>query len=235
MIRKLEWDSNFFGLNIAEIDPAKVVSDTIDIDDFIAKNNINLVQTCCNINDINKIHLFEGHGFHFIDLKVTYTLDIKKTNFLLCDYSLASENDVKILKQIAKVAFTDSRYYSILNLNKKKIDNLYEVWLEKSVNGKFDDYCLKVCNNMDPIGFATLKLFDKKARIGLIGINPLFQGKSFGYRLLMAVYNFLVNKEVNSLEVITQGKNVVAQNFYIKHGFKIKEIESWYYKLYEGR
>lgn len=78
---------------------------------------------------------------------------------------------------------------------------------EKAVIGQFDDYRLiyKINDHID--GFVTVKLTDRNiARIGLIGVNPLFQRRGVGLLLLENLCYKLSNEGVRSLEVSHKGK-----------------------------
>ena len=80
-------------------------------------------------------------------------------------------------------------------------------------------------------GFATYKKISRSdSSIGLIATSKKFQNKGIGSKLILKCLDFAHSQKRKTLLVGTEGKNIAAQNFYIKNGFKIKKIESWYYK-----
>lgn len=232
MIKILEWDSEHFGFNIAELGITTPVKDLGFVERFVKSNDVDFLQARCEICDVNLIQLLETHGFHFADLRIEYIL---KSNPLLCDnkdgFHLADDNDIPALRTIARTLTANSRYFGS-GFDEDKIDRLYEIWLEKSVAGKFDDLCVKIGDGSVPIGFSTVRFIDKKrARIGIIGVDVRYRNMGIGSKLMNAVFGVMKHNKLEMLEVATQGRNVPAQNFYIKNGFRIKNIQSWYYKF----
>lgn len=230
-IKKLEWDSNYFGINIAELTLERDTVDKVFFEKIINQSEFDFIQSKVSIADVLKISNLEKMNFKFADLKVTFTLNLKEFTLMKDERSLvATEYDSDALKKISRGIFIDSRYYGYENLfSKYKVDELYEIWLEKSIMGVFDDICLKYCIDNQPVGFVTLKILSERARIGLIGVSNKFQSQGVGGKLIRNAVSFLRNKNVDFLDVSTQGKNIIAENFYIKQGFRLKEIESWYY------
>ncbi|MEW6675097.1 MAG: GNAT family N-acetyltransferase [Nitrospirota bacterium] len=234
IIKKLEWDSNFFGFNIAHLNSEGLTIDASDVEDFVKLNSINLVQTSCAISNIETITFLEKNGFHFADLMVTLILELNTAKFERMEFFMANDGDVPILKKIAKSIALYSRYYNDI-FGKDMAERLYEVWLEKSIRGEFDDACLKAVKNKLPTGFVTVKFLDFRcAKIGLLGVDELHRSKGIGKKLMNSLFSFLQTKGVEKIEVVTQGKNTQALNFYINNGFRIKSIAGWYYKIFDN-
>ena len=55
--------------------------------------------------------------------------------------------------------------------------------------------------------------------IGLIGVDPDFQGKGAGSLLMNRVEDYAVEKGINRIEVLTQQQNTIARRFYEKQDF----------------
>lgn len=229
MINKLKWDSDFFGSNIASLSTENK-SSLEDIEEYSRINSIDFIQTLCNIDDVCYIRTLEKYSFHFADIKITYRLDIRKFENLE-SFNLATPADSEAISNLASKAFVESRYYGHeIVFPKVKVDNMYRVWAEKSINGEFDDFCLKETKD-DVIGFITAKVIDtKKAIIGIFAVDEKFQSKGVGTKLLISLMSYLRGRGVFEIEVSTQGKNIIAQNFYIKNGFRVSKVESWYYR-----
>lgn len=231
MIKKLKWDSKFYGFNIAHLKIDKSAKNLSSVEKFIHKKNIFLVQSCCDISDTSSITLLEKHDFHFVDLKILYTLDINRIKFKRKAVLMAGKDDILPLSKIAKSIFKNSRYCH-KKINRNKTAQLYKIWIEKAVRGEFDDFCLKIAKNKSIVGFVSVKVVDKKrARIGLIAVAKKYQNAGFGRILLEMLFSLMKKKKLNIVEVVTQGKNLKAQNFFSKNGFEIKNIQSWYYKF----
>ena len=231
MIKKLKWDSDHFGTNIAELDAKKLNANQVIFDSYIQSEKISIVQSCCEISDIEAMNALEKNGFLFADIKMSYVINLTDAIISKTDLLCADKKDVPLLREIAAESFVgQSRYYHNL-FDKNKADDLYRMWIEKSVRGELDDVCFKIEHDGFPIGFITGKsLDDKSARIGIIGVNNKFQGKGAGSKLLNGLFRHYQLEGKERIYVSTQGKNRGANNFYIKNGFKIDNIAVWFYK-----
>jgi len=233
IIKKLDWDSEFFGLNIASIDTGNESPDFESIENFIRENRIELVEACCQISDKDLINKLEGEGYNFQDLRITYSIDLNGVPSKKEGVAFAEEKDIPELKEIAaKVFFEDSRF-NHEKIDEEKVKNFYQTWVEKAVSGTFDDFCIVSKEKEDIAGFITGKFQeDGVAKIGLVAVAGQHQGKGVGKALMAAFFNHCQDNKISKVEVVTEGKNLKASNFYIRNGYGLKSIESWYYKTY---
>jgi len=231
MIEKLEWDSKHFGINIANLDVKKFKGVFDDVDRFVKKEKIAIIQSCCDIADMKTISMLEAYGFNFSDLKITYVIDLKKQLVENVVPMKVSCDDLNILKKIAAKAFVGKSRFYRKPFKKEKADKLFQIWLEKSIYGEYDDICLKVEAKNIPAGFITGKSCDaENAHIGIIGVDETLRGEGVGTKLIRSLLAFYKNEGKKRVYVSTQGINFIANNFYIKNGFRISGIKAWYYK-----
>ena len=54
--------------------------------------------------------------------------------------------------------------------------------------------------------------------------------KNIGSLMLQNTIFYLKKEKIKNIEVVTQGRNIVAQKLYQKNGFKTKKTELWYHK-----
>ena len=88
---------------------------------------------------------------------------------------------------------------------------------------------LKIFDKEIIYGFIILQIFDNKNHIMSFGIDPLYRNMGYGKALINKVKEISLNKTI-SLNV--QKNNVIAINFYIKNGFKVKkELINYYDNL----
>lgn len=235
-IEKLEWDSSFFKINIAILNQNYLNSKIVrELNNFVLKENITLVQYLCDCNDFNSIILAQLNEFYFTDIRLTYEKDVKGLidTDIPAPYSfnIADKKHISVLKEISKFLYKDSRYYFDSNFSKTKIDEFYEGWLEKAVLGLFDDECHCIFFNNSPVGFCTIRYNSlENATIGLFGISEEHQKKGLAKNLLSHVNNILSDKGINKISVVTQGRNISAQRAYQKAGFYSKATQLWYHK-----
>lgn len=232
MLKRLDWDSEYFGINIANLELDNNFSGLDFVNEFAQKNKIDLVQTCCDISDVELINLLEKSGFNFSDLRVTYSLNLDGIDIKNTKYLLAIKSDIPCLTKIAGEVFVDSRYLH-KNFDQKKARDFYKVWVKNAVNKTFDDFCIKAVENNRIIGFISGKYSDGGiVRIGVVGVDKEFQGRGIGNQLMNSFFNHCKKNKIDKVLVSTQGKNLGANNYYIKNNFSLKSLESWYYKFY---
>ncbi|ALA44185.1 MULTISPECIES: GNAT family N-acetyltransferase [Paenibacillus] len=231
MLRLLHWDSIFFAMNMAEVSTTSPVTSSY-FQHVIEKNQLDFIQALCKIDDITTIHFLENENFHLADTKVTFETRIDTNAQNKSSLVLATEHDFPVLQNMMTGLFKDSRYSCYPHIfNFEKVDELYKLWVKKSITGAFDDYCLVIKLNGEIIGFVTIKenLINRKARIGLLGIDLKHQSNGMGTKLLTELKVFLESRPIEQLVVSTQGRNYNALNLYIKCGYRIQKMESWYY------
>lgn len=232
-LKNLPWDTKFFSFKMANL----VLNDEANLknlDNLVQRNKIKFVQCCLEVEKIKQINTLEKNGFNFADLKISYSLNLKGKKYQRAkNIKRATKEDLPKLKKIAAAVFDQSRFYHP-GFNPRKAGKLYELWLENSIRGVFDDFCYKIEDSATrTVGFITGKSTSKNfARIGLIGVAKNFQSQGFGKLLLDTLCHFYQQRSKKYLEVATQGKNIKANNFYLKNGFLLCKIESWYYKFY---
>ncbi|WP_342415740.1 GNAT family N-acetyltransferase [Paenibacillus sp. FSL R10-2782] len=231
MLRLLHWDSIFFAMNMAEVSTTSPVTSSY-LQHFIEKNQLDFIQALCKIDDITTIQFLENENFHMADIKVTFETRIGSNAQNESSLVFATEHDFPLLKNKLTGLFKDSRYSCYQHIfDAEKVDKLYNLWVEKSILGSFDDYCLVLTMDGEIIGFVTIKenLNDREARIGLLGVDLKHQSHGIGTKLLTELKVFLESRPIDQLLVSTQGRNYNAMNLYIKCGYRIQKMESWYY------
>jgi dTDP-4-amino-4,6-dideoxy-D-galactose acyltransferase len=230
-IRILEWDSAFFGFRVAHFETGRKIANVKSIDAFARKNGVALVQCCIDIRKPAIIAQLESDRFRFVDLKMSYSANLRTLTTRKSRAVAATIDDCKNLKRIARRAFGDNRY-GMPPFKPGSAARLYETWVEKSLAGKFDDTCLKIEQRGVPVGFVTARTSGAPARIGLLAMKEGYRSRGLGRELLHALARGLLEHGIDELEVVTQGRNILAQNFYHRNGFRLRSIAAWLYKSY---
>lgn len=236
LIKKLEWDSNFWGFPVAYLSCRYLRQAIVfRLDKFIKSENIKLIEYLCNCHDGQSVKIAENNGFNFVDIRLSFekSLDRKtevsfKEGFTVL---LAEARDIEALKNISGNIYQSSRYFFDENFDREKVNEFYRRWVEKAVLGQYDDecYCLYFMGN--PVGFCTVKYnFLHTASINLVGISKDYQAQGLARSLLGFVFNKLIDKGVSKILVVTQGRNYPAQRLYQRAGFLTKATELWYHK-----
>jgi len=238
LFRKLDWDSNFFGINIGYISCLRLTPNIENhVKDFVRKENIDMIEYLCNCHDRKSVITAEKNGYSFVDIRLTFEqfLREKKVVTVPQGYFIrkASHQDIDMLRKIARTIYKLSRYYYDSNFDPTKVSEFYSNWVEKAVLGTFDDYAYVLCQEQEPAGFCSVKeVASNVAKIGLFGMAPTYSGKGLAQYFLDLILQELKEKGFSYVEVVTQGRNYGAQRLYQRSGFITRSTELWYHKWF---
>ena len=154
-------------------------------------------------------------------------------NFVEKDLSIGSylngEGNLATLYKLALVSGQHSRFRLDERFSSGKFEDMYKIWVENSINNKIADEIFVYCIDDKICGFITIKITNDVGKIGLLAVDPEYQGLSIGKKLIKFCEAYCFNNEVKYLEVATQFRNDGANNFYTKCGFDVKEIIEVYH------
>ncbi len=69
-------------------------------------------------------------------------------------------------------------------------------------------------------------------RIGLVGVATHNRGRGIGTQLVLRALDWFAGQDVETVTVVTQGRNIGAQSLYQRCGFIIQSHQLWYHKWY---
>lgn len=215
MIKKLQWDSEFFGIRTGEWD--------VDAEDAAGADAFDVIYAKSKLPVEGHI---QGHEKGYSETKVVYGKQLKKQP-VENDGQVHSVHGVDYeLSELYSLAY-ESGKYSRFRQDKKfgtdKFEALYREWVDNSVNGKFADEVLLFKSGDRITGFVTYKKHDGFAVIGLIAVSPDVQGQGIGRRLLEFTEAMLVAQNIDELRIPTQMENKAACAFYVKQGYSVIE------------
>ena len=219
-IRKLDWDSYFFGFPIGYIfidkEPPSNFSKILNSD----------IYTLIQIKSKQLINIIsETHSLSYSEVKIIFSKNlsgISDIDIHIIDFEEAPLEE-NLLYDLAYESGKYSRYKQDHNISETKFKELYQLWIKNSINKSFADKIYYIKENDKILGFVTFKIKQEEAQIGLIAVLPNSQGKGFGKNLLKKVENFCLENNVKTLHIPTQLENITACNFYTKLGYEISE------------
>lgn len=215
MIRKLQWDSDFFGIRIGEWDVdagSAAATDAFDI--IYAKSKLPVAG-----------HI-AGYEKGYSETKVVYGKELTQKP-LANDSPIHSvherDYDSAQLYDLAYESGKYSRFRQDKKFGTDKFEALYRQWVDNSVNGKFADDVLLFKSGERITGFVTYKIHYGFAVIGLIAVAPDVQGQGIGRKLLEVTEARLDAQNIDELRIPTQMENKAACSFYKKQGYSVIE------------
>ena len=217
MIQKLDWDSTFFNIKIGEI----FYEEEIDIKET---SNFDLLYIK-SVNDFDlEVSDFENR---FSEKKIIFSKDLSENENISINQILVYDEFKHSLNEIYQLAYesgTYSRFNLDENIQKGIFQKMYDKWVDNSINKSFADELLVYEEESQVMGFITYKITQQNASIGLIAVNPTFQRKGIGKKLLNHVESKLFKRGVKKLQIPTQERNILGCSFYKKQGYKIEQI-----------
>jgi ribosomal protein S18 acetylase RimI-like enzyme len=235
----LEWDTNFFGVRIARA-----------LDDVLSEDSARLIDIWCQENCIDCLYLLarsdnlsvtmmaEKFGYSFVDIRVTYVRDVAVGDIVRSGkpkmlVRLCQPEDLSKLCEIAHNCHTDSRFYFDVHFPTHLCNSLYETWLIRSCEGYADAVFVASLNGV-PVGYITCHLdeINESGNIGLLGVDERSWRIDVGRMLIDRALNWFAGRDIHYVSVVTQGRNIGAQHFYQKQGFRTSSVMLWYHKWY---
>ena len=213
-IRRLNWDSDFFGFEIGEIDIDAEFSNAACFDLLIIRQIL---------NKIIKIENFENT---FQETKVVFSKILNSNTSNGFDNSVVDFDKIPAKNASFYPLAFESGKYSRFKLDTKlnhKFEMLYSKWIDNSLNKQFADKIFYLEEQNEIIGFITFKKVKNFATVGLLAVAQDQQGKGIGRKLLSKVEKYCISQNILELRIPTQKENLPACYFYSKMGYEIIE------------
>jgi dTDP-4-amino-4,6-dideoxy-D-galactose acyltransferase len=225
--RYLEWDSCFFGVEIAQ-----VVSTRLD------PPAVEGVDRWCDARRIDCVYFLadepggaEDAGFRLVDVRVELTRTLAPPPAAPDPRVRPAEaRDLPALRAIARTSHRDSRFYRDARFPRDRCDALYETWIAKSCEGSAAGVLVADLDGT-VTGYVTCEQpAPATGRIGLFAVASDARGRGTGTALVASALAWLGARGVESVTVATQGRNVAAQQLYQAAGFRTAALRLWYHR-----
>lgn len=231
----LKWDSDFFGMPVAQILPDNLSVEDLDlVISQMKMKKIKLAYWASNPNDEESQKgalLF--HGF-LADKKVTFVMDISRIgNQPERDDRIIEEYTDKVtctdLENLAVQAGIYSRFKRDVQIPERKFVELYRLWMRNSVSGQMADAVMVARYSGKIAGMVTALEKNGRGNIGLLAIYEDMRGKNIGAELVGAAQRWAYKRRLTYAQVVTQEDNIPSCNLYKKCGYHIDKIEYFYH------
>lgn len=233
----LQWDSDFFQKRIG-----RVTSNHLDRNEALlvnlwaAENKMDCLYYLSDGSRDSSPWEAEKDGYHLMDLRVTFFIDLERADLEEenpLKIEIVSAQDLPDVKRMAGQFHGLSRFFADPHFDRELCQKMYEIWIERDATQP--ERFLWVNKQDDCVSGYTSASIDRlsnSAEIGLVGVNAKFRGQGIGRKLQVAVLRELKQLGMRQVEVVTQGRNIAAQNLYTRSGYALKSIDLWYHKWF---
>lgn len=225
-IRKLEWDSDFFGFSVGRLD----YEGATNLSTFLQNNNN---------NPYHLVYLFsktplpkeEQESLSPMGTKLVFSKQLTQ-QFIELSPNIESYTAENVSDKLLDLAY-QSGIYSRFRLDPKmptgSFEKLYRLWIERSVDRSLakEVYVYKMGDII--AGMITIGVKNGRGEIGLIAVDKTFRGQSIGSKLLASADAFCLKHQLEFLDVATQKENNPAAQFYSGKGFEVAKEDYIYH------
>jgi dTDP-4-amino-4,6-dideoxy-D-galactose acyltransferase len=238
----LQWDTEFFGKRIARVHEHRLTLPLVNlIFDWCAQHKIDCLYFLADSDHAETTRLAEDNGFRFMDIRLTFQQKLGKPdgyNYRQPDDIIvrtARHEDVAALEAIARISYTDTRYYYDPCFSDELASALYQTWIKRSYEG-YANIVFVAEIESHPIGYISCNLSQDtmQGQIGLIGVAAAARGRGVGWLLVNCALRWFAEQGVSEVKVVTQGRNIAAQRMYQRSGFLTHTVQLWYHKWFQA-
>lgn len=219
-IRRLPWDSEFFGFPVARIVGQEITIK--DLEELYRSSNYKLIYFFTTNTLPNALLEHDFFTVKLVDSKVPIRKTLNKNAKLHPKISIYKSLEVKEeFIALAQRAGTYSRFRKDDLIPNAKFQELYRIWITKSIQGSMADIILVYKDNTKIVGFTSINTKSKEPHVVLLAVAPEYEGKGVSFALMSAIENVLISKGFNAIWSETQGDNHKALSIYRRHGLEI--------------
>jgi dTDP-4-amino-4,6-dideoxy-D-galactose acyltransferase len=213
-VSKLNWDSDFFGYEVAKIESEFIEKEAINLPYkllYVFSNNI--INHTSLINADSKVELLKT--------------ELKKKDVVVEIFKKTIHSFDRLL-ELVYLSGVYSRFRTDSNFRNNEFEKMYLHWIKNALLDSNNYILVKIVDNQ-LAGFLLLSLKEDFGRIELFSVDEQYQKQGIGMDLIQSAENICTVKNINCLKVATQGKNENALNLYHKKGFLIMDTKFIYH------
>ena len=238
LIEYLPWDSRHFGFRIARAALRRIdIDSNRDLEAACRDQGIKCLYFLADAGDQSTINTLQTGGFEFVDIRLTLAGNVSEIPKIshsgkVC-YRNGRESDLNALLPIAESCFVSSRFFVDRRFGHAKASRMFQIWLEKSLTTEYADAVVVAEMAGRAVGFVTCHLQKTgEANIGLVGLADSARGMGCAGGMLGHAADWLSERGIVGLNVVTQGRNVSAQRLYQRCGMLTRSVELWFHKWF---
>lgn len=228
----LDWDTEILGIPTAKIIPEQLTVE--ELAEALAKlkqAGIKLVYWCSDSHDQISQQAAKEFSGMLADRKLTYLIDLNHAeNFELNEVEpyldLMPTNE---MNELALSIGRCSRFKLDPRITNEQMTKVYKTWMINSTKKVVAKEVLVIKKENKVIGMTTLGEKNGRSDIGLLAVDPKFQGMQLGSKLVRASQHWGIQHGYQCGQVVTQQTNQAACKLYEKCGYQLEKVEFFYH------
>jgi len=238
LARQLEWDSQFFSLEIARVTaPSLGAADWSLLLAWCRRQGVRCFYYEIASDDPIARRLAEEHGCHLADVRITFehpapsqVAKVRKSEAVVT--RTAGTKDLPALEAIAREIAVVSRFHRDPGFPRGAAAAMYARWVRGAY--EHDPSALLVAELSGEVaGFLACKRRADWGQIDLVGVREMAQRHGVGRALVRAALRWTADRGLPAMRVVTQAHNVPAQRFYQGMGFRTVAVTLLYHRWFE--
>lgn len=231
-------DSERFGIRAAR---ARIVPGNLSrVLDHCAGEKIDLLIARCGTSDMVAAQNMEKQGFLLMDTLVYYGFDLSRRQVPEDTSGLQVRRfrpeDQEQVRAVAAAAFQGymGHYHSDRRLDRRKCDEAYTSWAERSCTKAVADEVLVAADGENLAGFGTLRLNSPQEAEGLLfAVAPAWQGRGVCPALMIHSLEWCRSQGAQRMLISTQITNVSMQKVWCRVGFEFSHSYYTFHKWFD--
>jgi len=234
-VRYLTWDSEFFGVETAEILPRQLNAPALRATlESLWSTGVGLVYWAADPDDPESAEAAAVCEGLKVDTKITYGMNADVMSKEIPSAHVIREYDAWLecdgyLEAIAIDCGASSRFRFDPGISDERCSEMYRQWIRNSVNRTFADSVLVSRNQGEISGLVTVVDQSGTGSIGLLGVGQKFRGQGIGRALVGAALTWFLTHGCSKASVVTQARNHAACRLYESAGFSPKRTDHFYH------
>jgi dTDP-4-amino-4,6-dideoxy-D-galactose acyltransferase len=233
LCRLLGWDTEFFGFPIGRMEPHRLTATSLEkAAEWCTRHGIRCLYALVDCDDPDTLREAKRYGLDLIDIRVTLRRHGKTPlaeHPMTGDIRESRREDISGLTALAAGLFRDSRFNQDDRFPRDRAAALYAEWVRKSCE-RPEGKVFVAGPTGQPTGLVTCDpVVAGMGHIGLCGVHASARQRGLGTRLMQSALVWYAQQETEGVDVVTQGRNIAAQQLYQRCGFLTHSIHLWYH------
>lgn len=241
-LRKSQWDTDFWGVNYANIDylmahdadagNRKAIIEELaqTMDEWSRQERLDFISARVDTFDLPTAHVLENHEFKYIETTITNSFDLKRLdptppeNYVI---RIARPDEVDLLIDLSRDGFLTHRFFADTRFPQQKAHEMYRLWVHNSLAHDSNWTTVVLEKEGRVRGFVTYRVEDLTSYFGMnfvkwrmAAIGKDERGKGHGVDLFMGAMKY-VHGQAGVVDSGLTIRNIQSFNLHTKLNFKL--------------